>query len=93
MHTRTPVVYTCTHHAHAYTQRTHTHIIQQRGDGDGFLSRKELVAHFQGSTVEADYYMSQMDGFVDENTDEAPDGRIALAEWCVCWRCCCWCWS
>jgi len=55
--------------------------IDALGNGDGTISRDELVAHFRGNTLEADYYMLKMDGFIDANTDEAPDGLLTIQEW------------
>jgi len=56
--------------------------IDAKGNGDGRVSRDELIAHFRGNTEEADYYMDQIDGFEPEDKgDTLPDGLLDISEW------------
>lgn len=61
-------------------------IIDLKGDGNGEISRDELVEHFHGNNAEADYYIDRMGGFHEDGHHcIKPDQWFAsdLKETCV----------
>lgn len=52
-------------------------LIDLNGDGNGFVSRAELIAHFRGNTAEADYYLDEIEG------RHKDDVAITMKQWSV----------
>ena len=52
-------------------------LIDLKGDGNGLISRAELIAHFRGNTAEADYHLDEIEGRHQD------DVAITMEQWCV----------